>query len=357
MVYYGGLPREKVLEVYNYVMQQRKQHNYGQRRLFGLIKDKFKIKINESTISGWIFRGIVPFANEKTQFKAKPLPKREELRELYINQKQSAEKLGKRYGVSTATVISWLRKYNILMRNHVQSMNTSLIKEELRQKRLRQPTKEYDFLGPDKAYILGVLCGDACLMDRFVRLEIRHDEDFIAKFTRCFDEVYGLKYKYGYYVPKKTFVAQINSTLIAQDLARYGNFRTRNWEVPEEIMAGNNEKCVGMFLRGFYDSEGSSSSRSSITCSSVNERGLKQVKELLRMLGIESTLRPQQKGRYFVLYIFRKERFKLFREKVGFTIKRKLDKLDETLNTGFFTKRSVADAKDSWRQDGKHKLY
>ena len=32
----------------------------------------------------------------------------------------------------------------------------------------------------------------------------------------------------------------------------------------------------------------------------------------------------------------------MFKEKVGFTIKRKLNRIDETLNTGFFSKISIA---------------
>lgn len=143
-----------------------------------------------------------------------------------------------------------------------------------------------------------------------------------------------------YYQRKNTFIVRISNQLICNDLLKYGNFGTRAWSVPIEIMDSDNERIIGAFLRGFYDSEGCSSSRSAITCSSINKEGLIQIQKLLKKLGIEST-RGDYK-RCSVVFIFRKGRFKLFRERIGFTIKRKQDKVNETLSTGFFTKRSIA---------------
>ena len=338
---YNNLSKEDVLEIYNFVMRSRRELSLGQRRLRNLVRDKFDADFNEGTISGWIFRGNIPFANEKTQFKPKPRPKREELYELYVKKSKSAEKLGRKYGVSAIIVIHWLKSYGIRTRTHIESMNTSIIKNELRELRLKKPTREYFALSSEKAYILGVLCGDGCLTEKMIRLEIRRDEEFIKTFVDCFEKVYGLKYNYSYYKPRDTLITQINSIIIAQDLARYSEFRTRSWSVPKEIMESNDKSIIGAFTRGFYDSEGSVS-RSSITSSSVNGEGLKQIAFLLKKLGIETTLRRQANGKYYVLYIFRKGRFKIFREKVGFSIKRKRENLDETLNTGYFTKKSLA---------------
>ncbi|MBI5148512.1 hypothetical protein HZA33_02425 [Candidatus Pacearchaeota archaeon] len=343
MEIYGGLEKEKVFQIYNFVLEKRKELGIGQRKLSRMVKERFNSEIKERTIAGWIFLGVIPFANEKTQFKAKPKPKKEEIYELYIKQNQSAEKLGKRYGVSTIIVINWLKSYNISTRSHIESMNTPVIKEELKEKKLRRPTKDFLPLSPEKAYILGVLCGDGCLVKRMVRLEIRNDEEFIKKFVNSFKEVYGLNYTYFYYPPKKTFVAQISSDIISKDLASYGKFKTKDWNIPIEIMESNDPEILGKFLRGFYDSEGCSASRCAITCSSINKGGLEQIAILLQKLGIKSTLRPQQNNRYYVLFIFRKGRFKIFIDKIGFTIKRKMDNINKTLNTGFFTKRSVAE--------------
>jgi len=189
---------------------------------------------------------------------------------------------------------------------------------------------------------LGVLCGDACLTKWMIRLEIRRDEEFIKEFVECFEKVYGLKYLYNYYKPKDTLVAQINSMLIAEDLSRYGNFKTKEWEVPKEIGESKEEEVIGAFLRGFYDSEGCAARSAIISCS-VNKKGLQQIQILLKKLGIESTFKERNDGNFFTLYIFRKGRFQIFKDKVGFTIKRKSDRITETLNTGFFSKKSVAD--------------
>jgi len=342
MGYYNGIPKEKVLEIYKFVMLKRKELACGQRTLFRMVREKFKIEIKENTIAGWIFRKIVPFANEKTWFKSKQEPKRKEIYERYITQGRSAEDIAREYRISTATAIKWLKSSGIATRSHKDAMNTRIVKRDLRERKLTRPKKDFRTMTPEKAYIFGVLCGDAHINRKFIRLEIRRDEEFIKGFVKCFEKVYGLKYNYSYYTPKNTFVTQINAELLCQDLLSYGNFGTENWNVPTEIIDSDNEKMIGAFLKGFYDSEGSVS-RCTITSSSINGKGLEQVKNLLKTLGIESTLKPQQKGRYYVLYIFRKERFERFKERVGFTIKRKLDKINETLNTGFFTRRSVAD--------------
>ncbi|MBI2449074.1 hypothetical protein HYV49_02135 [Candidatus Pacearchaeota archaeon] len=341
MKVYNGLSRNQVIEIHSFVMKKRKDLGYGQTRIYRLVKEKFGVEIKENTLSGWIFRGIKPFGNEKTQFKPKPRPQKEELYELYINQKQSSEKIAKKYDVSTIIVINWLKSYKIPTRNHLESMRTLDVRRQLREIKLRRPTKKYNELIPEKAYILGVLCGDACLYKKTIKLEIRRDEDFIDEFVRCFEKVYGLEYNYKYYKPKNTFVAQINSEIISQDIIKYGNFKTRSWEVPKEIIESKNEKIIGSYLKGFYDSEGSVS-RCAITSSSINKDGLRNIALLLKKLGIETTLKSYGNGKYCVLYIFRKGRFKIFRERVGFTIKRKLNKIDETLNTGFFSKRSIA---------------
>ncbi|MFH1425299.1 MAG: LAGLIDADG family homing endonuclease [archaeon] len=304
-----------------------------------MAKEKFGVEIKENTISGWIFRGIVPFANEKTQFKAKPKPKKGELYALYVGGKQSAEKLGKKYGVSTIVVINWLKSYNIQTRTHMQSMNTPNIKKELRERKLRKPTKNFSRMSPAKAYILGVLCGDGHINPKFVRFEIRNDEEFMQEFLKCLENVYGLKYRFRYYKPRNSLVATVSSQIICSDLLRYSNFGVKNWKVPDKIMESSVEEIISPYVRGVFDSEGCVG-KSTISISSICEGGLNQIKLLLRKLGIESKVRPVNDGRYYVLYIFRKQRFKIFRGKVGFTIKRKQEKLDEVLKNDRFYKEA-----------------
>lgn len=323
-MFYGGLSREEILKIYEFVISKRKELGYGQHKLHLLVKNKFDKEINESTISGWIFRKIVPFANEKTQFKAKKKPEKEELYDLYIKHNQSAEKLSKKYNVSTIIVINWLKYYGIKTRTHLESMNTSNIKKELREKKLRRPTKEFSRLSPEKAYILGVLCGDGCINNKMAKLEIRKDKEFIEEFANCLKEVYGLEFKPYYYEKRNSFIVYAASEIVCKDLLGYGKFGTFEWNIPKEVLISN-EKIKTNFLRGMFDSEGSVN-KSVITMASANLKGLNSIKRMLKKVGIMNTITTR--GKYSYLYICGREKLKTFKEKIGFTIKRKQERLN-----------------------------
>ena len=73
-VHLKALSKEKVLKIYSWIIKTRKEKKIGQRNLAKEIKNKFGVDISESTISGWIHKNLIPYANEKTQFKPKPIP-------------------------------------------------------------------------------------------------------------------------------------------------------------------------------------------------------------------------------------------------------------------------------------------
>jgi len=193
-------------------------------------------------------------------------------------------------------VISWLKFHNISVRTHLESMNTSVIRKELREKKLRIPTKNYNILNPEKSYILGVLCGDGHINSKFIRFEIKKDEEFIKEFAKCLETVYGLKFNYRYYKPRNSFVLYASVEIICGDLLKYSNFGVRVWRVPREIMRSGDWRIISSFLRGFYDSEGCVA-RSSIISASICEKGLKEISILLRKLEIESKLCPIDNGK------------------------------------------------------------
>jgi len=197
---------------------------------------------------------------------------------------------------------------------------------------LKKPTKKFSAMSPEKAYILGVLCGDGYIRPGTIQLEIRYDEEFIRRFTECLNIVYGLDFLYKYCEKRNSFKAYITSEIISKDLLRYGKFGTFEWRVPKGILNGNDKKVISNFLRGMYDSEGTVS-KSSIALSSVNKKGLGDISKLLKILGIKSSI-YMYRNKYYNLYIFRKERFKIYKEKVGFTIKRKENRLNEVLKNG-----------------------
>ena len=172
---YNNLPKIKILEIHSFVIDKRKREGLGQRKISRLVYDKFKVNIHENTIANWIYFNRVPFGGEKTQFKPLPIPKKEDLYKLYLIEKKSAQWIAEKYKVSTIIVLNWIRQYKIPTRTHKESMNTLLIKEELKNQKLKRPTKDYSKISPEKAYIFGVLCGDACISNRSVRFEIRND--------------------------------------------------------------------------------------------------------------------------------------------------------------------------------------
>jgi len=197
---YNGLSRSVILEIHKFVLDLRKKQNFGQRKLARKVKEQFKVNISENTISGWVHRHIVPYANEKTQFKPKPLPSKKQLSNLYIHKSLSASKIAKQFNVSTIIAINWLRHHNIQLRSHLESMNTKIIKKELREKSLTIPKKDYSKLTKEKAYLFGVLAGDGFIDKRTIRFEIKKDIEFIEEFSRCLESVYGIKYNFKYFL-------------------------------------------------------------------------------------------------------------------------------------------------------------
>ena len=221
---------------------------------------------------------------------------KEDLYKLYLIEKKSAQWIAEKYKVSTIIVLNWIRQYKIPTRTHKESMNTLLIKEELKNQKLKRPTKDYSKISPEKAYIFGVLCGDACISNRSVRFEIRNDEDFIQEFSNCFEKVYGLKYNYHYYARRNSYVLYISSQIICNDLLNgNGDFKTFTWRVPEEIMKSKIESLSSSFLRGFYDSEGSAS-KYCISVSSANKLGLENVSLLLNKFNIRNEVKKLKQG-------------------------------------------------------------
>ena len=318
------ISRKELLSIYYFAMKLRKEKEIGQRKISMKINNKFGITISESTISGWIHKENIPFANEITQFKSKTSPNREKLYQLYIIQMLSSSQIAFMFNVSVITVINWLASAKIKRRSHTESMNTKVIKKVLREHRLTVPKKIYSKITKEKSYILGVLAGDGHINEKFIRFEIRKDKEFIEEFSRCLNEVYGIKYKFKYYEPRNSYVLYVASQIICKDLLKFGDFNTYNWRVPKSILCSKNEEILGSYIRGIYDSEGSVG-KYIIQITSVCKEGIEKIQNLLLRLGISSRLK--QYGKYWYLNITGKENRKLFSKKVGFTIVRKQQKL------------------------------
>ena len=94
-----------------------------------------------------------------------------------------------------------------------------------------------------------------------------------------------------------------------------------------------NETLKIEWLKSFFDGEGHVSNRD-IRLQSVNEKGLRQVKQLLSDIGIESRFyKYERKNRNwntnYILSIIKKDYRKMYLNKIGFNHEIKLSKLKQ----------------------------
>ncbi|BAJ50585.1 conserved hypothetical protein [Candidatus Caldarchaeum subterraneum] len=204
-----------------------------------------------------------------------------------------------------------------------------------------------EFLRPseDLAYLIGVHAGDAYVTGEqfFLRLEVK-DKDFADAYSISLSRVLGR------YPPEPRpnkdgkWVVVVASKVLYQLLRK-----------PIDIdrirpFVEHCERCVAMFLRGFFDSEGSVSKLGTITVYNTDYQLLVYVIYLLKKLGIETTsyapktkqlaggpFRNPRTGKtyhynkdYYYLRI-RRSSNESYYNLVGFSIERKKQRLEEYL--------------------------
>jgi transposase-like protein len=77
-----------------------------------------KLGITDSTISRWMRKYNLPIRSaSKSRLPGFVKPTKEELNRLYYDEGKSTDKIGKNLGVSSSTIISWMKKYDIPIRN------------------------------------------------------------------------------------------------------------------------------------------------------------------------------------------------------------------------------------------------
>lgn len=259
-------------------------------------------------------------------------PLREEIVKLY-NSGLSARKVGKILCVSHARVLKVLHSEDVNVRKVVKCIKN----------------KNYQNLTISRAYILGVMCGDGCIFSgrerkgrwvfnsHIVHLSVK-DRDFLDEFIKQFKEVYGFAPSI-YYRDRKNkkwsniWIARVKRKRVYEDLARY-HFGGCAWKVPSEIM-NSDEKIISSFLKGFYDSEGSfiiGPRSAAISIYSTSLAGIEGIKSLTERMGIHvskigTDRRAFRKNVCYYFSIGRIGDFKIFLNKIGFSIRRKQDKI------------------------------
>jgi len=198
------------------------------------------------------------------------------------------------------------------------------------------------------AYILGVIYGDGFLGKWEIKLKVK-DKDFAENFSKC------ISTWSGYNCPAKKnkenlFLVRLYSTQACKFLSRKKLIETKNWTLEDKIS----------FLRGLFDSEGcapdATKRAKSIIFYNSNKKIINIVSFLLRELGIAHSVIPRKssKGKIGSREFIRKKSYyiaitsyenkKKFYRLIGFSIKRKQDKLaylEYPPSNNFITKETI----------------
>ncbi len=221
----------------------------------------------------------------------------------------------------------------ISLNNHIRWYNPTFLQK------YNEKFKFLDTLTENKlgkiAYILGVVKSDVHISPKHsIRLVVK-DVDFIESFKNAFEELLNENLKSVRMTKNGFYFWEICSKKLALFLKglEIENFLT-------------DEKMKRNFLRGFFDGEGSMlfsgkgvKVHREIGCVNKNEKLMRYVSKCLTELGIENRIRKiigsgfNSKGVYYRVLIYGKRNILNFYKKVGFSIKRKQDKLASALNS------------------------
>jgi len=191
-------------------------------------------------------------------------------------------------------------------------------------------------LNEDLAYVLGVIGpGDGFIFRDGVGLETI-DQDFAEEFKNRMEKVTGIKCKLILFNPKnpnwrRTHRVILFSRRFRDFLESFGvPFGEEEWRIPQSIMQAQDDNIKVAYLRAIFDSQASVDKCISVEVK--NLEGLKQVQKLLENFHLRTYLveRSDRKGMCILWITGRSSLEKLFL-KIGFTIRRKCEKLEKKL--------------------------
>jgi len=177
------------------------------------------------------------------------------------------------------------------------------------------------------------------------------DREFAEEFARCIGIVLGRKPPKIRLKNDGRFIAEAKSKTLYELLKKPINIDKIRQYIEHDI------RCIGAFLRGFFDSEGSVYENGNIKVYISDKPLLEYVNDLLNKLGLKTTgpklnskagtlINDLKKGKiYFTrkdlyyLYVCAESRLRFY-QLIGFTIKRKQQRLEEHLiRQGFLRKK------------------
>jgi len=217
----------------------------------------------------------------------------------------------------------------------------------------RQYIPSIDYLSPSEelAYIIGAIAGDGYVKqisrrykgynEVFIGLEAC-DRDFAEEFSRCIGKVLGRKPPKPRTRKNGKLVVEVKSKTLYELLKKPINIDRIRKYVEHCI------RCICAFLRGFFDGEGSIDKDGRIRVYNTDKSLLEYIKDLLNRLGIKTTEPkisikagtlmnyPRTNRTYYrrkdtyYLYVYAESRLRFY-QLIGFTIKRKQQRLEEYL--------------------------
>ncbi len=204
--------------------------------------------------------------------------------------------------------------------------------------------KGFEKLSVELAYIIGVVEGDGYAplekSKGAIGLEVS-DKDFAKYFKENLQRWSGLRTSFKFNEKKKLFITRLYSIRAVQFLYQF-NFYKKIKKAKQNIKIA--------FVKGFFDSEGGVSGSNLdtpkkatrfIAAYNSNKKLIYFVKSLVEDIGINIQnidLRnhsgfTNDKTKEYRLRIGGRENLKKFKEKIGFSIKRKNKKLDKVLKS------------------------
>jgi len=206
-----------------------------------------------------------------------------------------------------------------------------------------------DYLRPSEelAYVIGVVAGDGFAVENSKKYKTSigvraKDWEFVEEFAKCIAKVLGREPPKPKITMKGLFEVRVGSKTLYELLKKPIDIDRIRQYIEHCI------KCICSFLRGFFDSEGGIYGNGEIRVFNTDKSLLEYIKELLHRLGIKTTgpklysrvgkhIKNPETGKthfarkdVYYLYIPAESRLKFY-ELIGFTIKRKQQRLEEYL--------------------------
>ncbi|GBC69090.1 hypothetical protein HRbin01_00782 [archaeon HR01] len=241
-----------------------------------------------------------------------------------------------------------------IYRVHQVRMNKSHISRWLRGLHSPYNGIHTPFLKPSEnlSYIIGVVAGDGCVWRRskprkgyrdcLVGMEVK-DRDFAEEFSRRLAVVLGREPPRPRLKKDGKWVVSVMSAVLYQLLKKPVDIRKI------KPFVEYSDECIAMFLRGFFDSEGSVFKEGTIRVYNTDYRLLCYTIKLLERLGIETTKQPKlllpagtvhrdhttgklykRRKDYYYFRISRRSNQRFYKT-IGFSIMRKKQRLEDYL--------------------------